>query len=641
MAESDYGVSGSNAFWAPIQKRIEQNHSDEETLKAQKRSFYSGIASNSSVSDDVRNWAVGEQAKLLNPGTAKQLKQNHPVVHAIGKLFGMGGGEPQQPTPIPAPQGPVFDTAAANKRTLDFDQQKSDIEQARQVALQKEKNLQAGTLGKPEEYRDPTDPAKPPVIVRANNKTRQVFTLQGEPAEIPEGYAPYKAPATGTRKPFRYSVKGPDGKDQEITVWQDSKTQQVFDKQGKPTQIESNWEPVDEEAKLAKIRGSYYGTGEMNNLTRAFKSQYPEATDEEAERAAGAIALEKAKRELELKGAGRSTERPMVVNGEVKAVPLISQPVRRPFEMPTVMGGAAPGVAPVRAPGSQAPAAAAAPRAAGGPVPAPQAAAPAGAPAAGRTLGVPPAQYRSMLNDFRAVRAGASQLFGDPNVPDVKGLIDYGDLADNAGSRDRLGKAFRLTFDGLQQDSSGGSAGIHGEGGALNVGGIGTWVGNQLGIPKAVAGQQAKMMQDAISSLTPREREAYNATIASAEGIIGLRRITGASASAQSIRAIQEAMPIIGVNTTDSHQFDDKGKRLAVEFSAGTRGLPRSGFDPETVKQLDEINTLPQRLAKRGAATAPKTAPKAPTIDTQKEYDALPKGTEYVDKKDGKRYKKP
>lgn len=217
-----------------------------------------------------------------------------------------------------------------------------------------------------------------------------------------------------------------------------------------------------------------------------------------------------------------------------------------------------------------------------------------------------------MLNDFRAVRAGASQLFGDPNVPDVKGLIDYGDLADNAGSRDRLGKAFRLTFDGLQQDSSGGSAGIHGEGGALNVGGIGTWVGNQLGIPKAVAGQQAKMMQDAISALTPREREAYNATIASAEGIIGLRRITGASASAQSIRAIQEAMPIIGVNTTDSHQFDDKGKRLAVEFSAGTRGLPRSGFDPETVKQLDEINTLPQRLAKRGGAAVatPKAAPK-------------------------------
>ncbi len=643
MAESDYGVSGVNAFWAPIQKKIEQSHADEEDLKKQKREFYSGIATNPQSSDDVRNWAAGEHAKLLNPEIAKKVKGNHSLMHGIATMIGMGGDAQSQPTaPIPAPPpGAIYDTPAANKRTLDLAQQKSDIEQARQVAVAKAKP-QAGSLGKASEYRNPSDPTAPPVFVQQHNKTGQYYDLQGKETEIPEGYQPYKAPVAGAKKTLHYTVDGPDGKPKEITVFHDSKDPtQFFDDHGKPLTLPENAQPVDEEAKLAKIRVAGYGTGQINMLKQSFKARYPDISDEDAERMAGEVYLAKEQNAISLQGAGRSTDRPMVVNGEVRAVPLVSQPVRNGYTLPTPPPGSAPVAAPnaapsgpVPAPGSGgAPATRVAPPArAGGSA----AAAPVPAPAAGRVLGVPPAQYRGMLNDFRAVRAGASQLFGDPNTPEIKGLVEYGDLADNKESRDRLGNALRLTFDGLNQASSGGHAGVGGDGATLNVGGIGTYVGNTLGIPQKVASQQARMFQDAIGSLTPREREAYNATIASAEGIIGLRRITGASPSQQSVRAIQEALPIIGVNTTDKKQFDDKSRRLAVEFSAGTRGIPRSGFDSGTLKQLDEINDLPKRLA---AKTGPVAAPSAPVVNSKSEYDKLAPGTIYIE--DGKRYKKP
>lgn len=725
--------SATSAFWAPIEAKVQQQHADQQELAKQQRSSYQGIIQDPETSDEVKNWAWGEWQKSLHPEARKNFGKIQPLVTQI---MGALGKKPTQPTPaapIPAPQGPVFDTAAANQRALDQLQKKSDIEQKRQIEVAKARP-QTGSLGKATEYRNASDPSAPPITVQQHNRTGQYYDLQGNQAQVPEGYTPYKAPTTGTRRQFRYTVKGPDGKPQEVTVFQDSKTQQMFDIHGKPYELPEGAEPVDEEAKLAKIRGSYYGTGAMNSLKREFKAKYPDISDDEAERMASEVSLERAQRELEQKGAAKTTERPIVVNGEVQAVPFVSQPVPRPFAMPTPAPGGGPVPAPapkntkgmlepgnidldnrpavrnadgststVRtitaefdgktyllptiingklvsndeakqhfrqtgqhmgafssedaaedydkklhtekgwdgAPGSAQAAWQASANKGAGPKPAPgtQRAPAPGAPAGGRVIGLPPAQYRTMLTDIRAVRAGAGQLFGDPNAPNVKGLADYSDIADNKGSRERLGKALRLTFDGLDQATSGGGAGVHGDGGKLDVGGIGTWVGNQLGIPGAVADQQAKMFQQAMATLTPREREAYDATIASAEGIIGLRRITGASPSLQSVRAIQEAMPVIGVNTIDGKQFGDKLSRLAVEFSAGTRGIPRAAFDEETRTQLDEINQLPARLSKRGAA--PAAAPQTPTVNTQKEFDALPKGSVYIDKQDGKRYKKP
>lgn len=664
--------SAASSFWAPINEKLEQRHKDAHDLQKQQRESYQQIVQDPDTSDEVKNWAWGEWQKTLHPDARKKFAPIQPIVQKILGAFGgnqkrqAAAGQtgpsysPDDPgapgatasapatrngSPVSAPNGPAFDTAAANKRALDFMRQKSDIEQARQVAVQQAKP-QPGTLGKATEYRHATDPNAPPITVQQHNRTGQFFDLQGKPAEVPEGYLPYKAPTPGTRRQFRYTVNGEDGKPKEVTVFQDTKTQQMYDIHGKPFQLPEDAQPVDEEAKLAKLRGSYYGTGEVNAQKRFYasqlKEQNPNLSDSEvedmSEQMATAWVHDVSKRRAEQIGAGRSTERPMVVGGEVRAVPFGSQPVPRPMQEPPTpapaptAGGTSPVAPPAVASPKPAPATTARPPSAA----APSSVAPpvvAGGP--GRLVGLPPAQYRAMLNDIRAVRAGASQLFGDPNVPDIQGLVGYGDLADNKDSRERLGKALRLTFDGLSQSSSGGGAGADAKGVSLNVGGIGTWVGNALGVPAAVANQQAKMMQDAVAALTPREREAYNATIASAEGIIGLRRITGAGPSQQSVRAIQEAMPVIGVNTTDRKQFDDKSRRLAVEFSAGTRGIPRTGFDAETNKQLDDINGLPERLAKGG----PAKAPGPPTVKSKADYDKLPSGTVYLE--DGKKFKKP
>lgn len=613
MAESDYGVSGSNAFWAPINKKIEQRHDDEESLKKDKRAFYSGIAANPSATDDVRNWAVGEHAKLLNPETAKKLKQGHPIVHAISKLMGIGGdpSQPQPSGPIPAPPpGPVIDTPAQQARQLEYQKQLNAITTAGKVEVEKNKPVSTGTK-RNLQYKLPDGSI---VGVQQDSKSGQYFTPQGDPFSLPEGAEPYKPEAAGvTRREYFTDPEDKDQKPRLVYVDPKHPDKRIDAETMQPAK--GNLVPFNMEQHIAQVRGSQYGTGMFNSLVAAYKAQGD--SDDEAKAKAGPIIEENIKRDVEKNGATKYTERPMVVNGEVRAVPIqsgiIPRPVPAPASGPVGPPAAAPaGGAPPAAPRSAAPAGATRPAPAAGPRPAPTAAAAPPAAGGGRVLGMPVAQYRSQLNDIRAVRAGAGQLFGDPNVPSVHGLVDYSDLADNKDSREKLGKALRLTFDGLDQSSSGGHAGVSGEGASLNVGGIGTWVGNQLGIPTAVAGQQAKMLQDAVSALTPREREAYNATISSAEGIIGLRRITGAGPSLQSVRAIQEAMPIIGVNTTDKKQFDDKAQRLAIEFSAGTRGIPTAGFDAETRKQLEEINKLPERLTKGKAAPAagPKAAPK-------------------------------
>lgn len=658
-----------NAFWDPINKKIEERHREEENLKSQQRASWLAIANDPKAGDDVRNWAWTEYSKSLNPGVRKKFGILQPL---LGKIFGAqqrqpwdekgpdGGalgipsfspsdvrtqenrpGDSSQITTLPNPNGlpappealaqrrgpipapsPIVDTEASNRRELDFLWEKSMMDAAKQRIINESKPGTTGTR-RNLQFKLPSGDI---VNVQQDSKTGQYFTHQGDPYELAEGAQPYKAPVAGVRKEFYFK----DASGTEHKIFQDSRTQQTFDVRGNPFTIPEDWEAIDEQAKLARIRGSYYGTGEYNSLVRSFKAQDPELTDDQAEAMAGVWVQEAAKRRIENIGVPRTTERPMVVGGEVRAVPFVSAPVPRPLAAPTLPSLAPPGAGATTSAPTQSGAPPAAPT--GGGAPAPRTAPPAqtsprptpaaAVPSAGRVVGVPSAQYRAMLNDVRAVRAGAGQLFGDPNTPSIKGLVDYGDLADNSQSRERLGRALRLTFDGLNQASGGGVGGVGGEGFSLNVGGIGTWVGNQLGIPAAIAGQQARMMQEAIGALSPAEHEAYDATILSAEGIIGLRRLTGASPSQQSVRAIQEAMPVIGVNTIDTRQFYDRMERLAVEFAAGTRGIPTAGFDAETQKQIREINALPEKLAQR-RQSAPKSAPRpaAPKVgDVQDGY---------------------
>jgi hypothetical protein len=213
------------------------------------------------------------------------------------------------------------------------------------------------------------------------------------------------------------------------------------------------------------------------------------------------------------------------------------------------------------------------------------------------------AQYKGFLQDIRSIRGAASQIFGDPNNPNFKGLDAYADLADNKSSRDRLARALNMTVE-ADAASGGGHVGLGGFG--ISLGNVGKWVENQLGLPASVASQESKKMQEAVGALTAREREAYDAMLAASESVNGLRSITRQGVSVYNVKKLQDLLPKFGNDTASADQFRDKLGRLAVEVGAGTRGIPRDPFDAETQKQLADIEALPQRFVK---GAGPKRAP--------------------------------
>lgn len=219
--------------------------------------------------------------------------------------------------------------------------------------------------------------------------------------------------------------------------------------------------------------------------------------------------------------------------------------------------------------------------------------------------GMPSGQYNQALQRATSVREGATQIFGDPQRPDMKGLIDYQDLADNADSRGRLGKVFRLILDSAHEAGPG--AHISASAGPISVstGGIGTVLTNMLGVPQKIAQQQSEIINKAIGSLTPREQEALDSTISSLSTIIGLRSLTRAPATQASMAMIERELPMIGVNTNNSKQFGDQMGRLAEVISNGVKGIPKGMLDQRLV---DRISGLPSEMAaknKKGPAKAP------------------------------------
>lgn len=264
-----------------------------------------------------------------------------------------------------------------------------------------------------------------------------------------------------------------------------------------------------------------------------------------------------------------------------------------------------PGARPVAAPSTPGaiPPAASTPRAAS-PAPSP-------APRTGDIKGVPTGMYNTQLNRVIPVREAATQIFGDPSQPDLKGLKDYIKLSDNPDSRKRLGEALRLTFGALNQATGG--ANVTAGAGPISVsaGGIGSVLQNYFHVPQELADQQTKIMQEAMSKLTPEEREAYDATMSSFSTIVGLRSLTRASAAQSSVQAIEREMPVIGVNTFDSGQFADQLQRLSEVVNNGVKGIPSGMLDPNLVKRINGLPAEMQKL-KKGPAKAPASKSTAP-----------------------------
>lgn len=713
MAESDYGVSGSNAFWAPINDKIERNHREahenQQTLQAAQRQALSGVFTDSSgqYSDEVKNNAWNEYNKLLHPDVKQGVNAMRPVAQKVLGMFGVKGkqqpqqtaqaGAPASPAPSYGPAalgqsvapaspalslssddaggaidpgaggtpkssagvatpsygptqpqqsqqqqsqaaaaapaqppmpgyllgGKIFDTPAANKRSLDFAQQKSDIEQARQEAIARIKSGAGGTV-RNLQYKLADGSIVP---VQQNSKTGAYKTAQGEDWTVPEGASLYKDVTPGTRKEFWYMI---DGK--KTPVFQDSKdNSKTFDVHGKPFDLPKDAEPLDEQAEIAKIRGSFYGTGEFNSLKKSFKATNPELSDDQLDAMAGAMVEEKARRQIEQIGATTSTERPEVVNGVVQPVPFYRRKIGTPLNLPASPAAAAPppvaSAAPSSAPAAVSPTV---PKVAA-PVPAPAPRAPVAAPAV-RDIGVPPAQYRGIQQDARAISGASVPIFGDPTQPGLKSLQDYSDLAKDPNAVKRIGTAMNIIAD-LGEDDAGAAHASVGAGGiSLGLGRVASALQNKLGITQAAAEQKAQVLQDALRSMTAREREYYNTVLAAKEAVVGLRKATGGSGSKYAVDAMANTLPIIGKNVIDEAGYKDLMKKQAGIFVDGSRGMVQNGLTPEQKQVFARLSTM-------NSGGGPVAAPKLPDIKTQAEFDKLAPGTHYME--DGHEMVKP
>src|SRR6185369_12575149 len=96
-------MASPSSFWAPINKKIEQRHGEEEGLKKEQRQAYLNITQDPNASDEAKNWAWDQHQKLLNLGVRKKFGVLQPLVQ---KIFGMGGGQSQPMDEKPSAGGP-------------------------------------------------------------------------------------------------------------------------------------------------------------------------------------------------------------------------------------------------------------------------------------------------------------------------------------------------------------------------------------------------------------------------------------------------------------------------------------------------------------------------------------------------------
>lgn len=174
--------------------------------------------------------------------------------------------------------------------------------------------------------------------------------------------------------------------------------------------------------------------------------------------------------------------------------------------------------------------------------------------------GLQPAEYDRQQKIKAPIVTAANQLFGDPNNPDNHPLSSYADLANDKHAQGVLGAAFRIVQDKMAN-------------GAAGHGSIGDWISSVTGFKQAEAEALADVQHNLFQQMTPREQEAFNATMAAYGTIVGLRAITKASASASSVSRLENELPLIGINTPSSASFNDKMSKPAEEISANVRRL--------------------------------------------------------------------
>lgn len=283
--------------------------------------------------------------------------------------------------------------------------------------------------------------------------------------------------------------------------------------------------------------------------------------------------------------------------------------------------GSQPPAAPMNAPGAPTAPAMAAPRTTAGGVR-------VGTPLGSR--GLAPAQALAMTN---ALTAATNQIFGDYRDPSLKPLSAYADLANDKGSNKRLGTAFRLALDA---ENAQGGAHLGAVAGpiSLSAGGIGDWLQNSLGITAKAAEAQAATLHDAVASLTPSEQEYFHKMMNVIPTVSGYRKITSNGAFKWSQDALERELPFIGLSTTNADSYRQKIRSLGNEPLTAMQNFNQTNPGAIDPRMMDVI----RKATEATGMTAPAPAG-IPNINTQAEFDALPKGAIYMD--NGQKLRKP
>jgi len=218
------------------------------------------------------------------------------------------------------------------------------------------------------------------------------------------------------------------------------------------------------------------------------------------------------------------------------------------------------------------------------------------------------------------VRALMTQVFGDPENPEIRSMESFAPLADDKSATQRIGTAIRLLQSDennlaiiTNSDTSGWAA--HGGSGMLipvSVGGDvhGGKGSSSQNITAEKAAQLNANLKNAMEALkTPEERQAVVASLKAYEEASGLRSLISSGGALASIATIQKTLPIIGVNTFSAQDYKDRLRRLAEDGANGKWGIPPNYLGQNIIDRMNQVRSGGQ------AVSPPPTAiPTAPAV---------------------------
>lgn len=183
---------------------------------------------------------------------------------------------------------------------------------------------------------------------------------------------------------------------------------------------------------------------------------------------------------------------------------------------------------------------------------------------------------------YSAVMDPYTQIFGDPDNPDIPPLSHYAALANNKEASSRIATAVNLSMQGLQEEGEKG-------GGILKV------FTDEGGLPSLQASAHADAINSAIQAMTPLEREAYDKEMQGIGTIVGMRSITGGSGGRWSVNNIKNEFPLLGINVADEKEFNRRLASFAQQMYTASAKAPIFS-DADRQKFLNDS----KRLAKSG-----------------------------------------